>query len=327
MRTLRRQVLAILLTLTATVATLSAVAARAEGPARVGFIWLGARGSFEGLDGLRQGLQDGGYTLGRDLMLEERYADGHPEGLADLVTELLALKVDVLVTPGSQTATVAKNLAPNVPIVFVSGDPIAAGLAASLAHPGGNLTGMSLLSGDYSAKWLELLKEAVPKLHRVAVLWNPDNRGIARELEPMPAEARALDLDLAALCARPQEIDGTLASVRNTKPDGLVVTDDPFLISITPRLISFAEDAHLPVIYGYGGYGQQGALMSYSTNLFAINRRAASYVDRIIKGARPSDLPIEQATEVSLRINLKTAKALGLTIPPSLLARADEVIE
>jgi putative tryptophan/tyrosine transport system substrate-binding protein len=196
-----------------------------------------------------------------------------------------------------------------------------------LSRPGGNITGLSLLSSDYSAKWLELLKEAVPKLRRVAVLWNPDNPGTSLQLEHMCEAARILGLDLTILSARPAEIEASLTGMTTTSFDGLVVTDDPFLEPLIPRIIALAAQRRLPTLYAFNTSVQQGGLMSYSANFFALWRRAADYVDRILKGARPADLPIEQATEVILNINLKTAKALGLDIPATLLARCDEVIE
>ena len=294
---------------------------------RLGYVWIGAPGTDGGFDGLRQGLADKGYDDGRNMLLERRYADDHPDRLPALITELLALNIDVLITPGSQTTRVAQRLTSTVPIVAVMADPVGAGLVASLARPGGNVTGLSLLSGEYSEKWLELLKEVLPNLHQVAVLSNPDNPSIAAEMERMRKVAPALGLELTAFSARPAEIDASLAAIANATPEGLVIPDDPFFHSIGPRLVAFAAERRLPAIYGIGDHVRQGGLISYSSSLFDVWRRAAGYVDRILKGARPSDLPIEQAIEFSLRINLKTAKALGIEMPPSLLARADEVIE
>jgi putative ABC transport system substrate-binding protein len=295
--------------------------------ARVGYVWIGVRGSDESSAGLRQGFADRGYLVGRNLVLEERYADGHPERLAALIAELIALPVDVLMTPGTPITRAAQRATSTVPIVSVSGDPIGTGLVASLSRPGGNITGLSLLSGEYSVKWLELLKEAAPRLHRIAVLWNPDNSGGARQLERLRQVAPGLDLELAAFSARPADIDASLVTIAAAGLDGLVVSDDPFLETIELRLIAFAAQRGLPALYSFSGSVRRGGLMSYSANFFDVWRRAAGYADRIIKGARPSELPIEQSTDFALRINLKTAKALGLVVPPSLLARADEVIE
>jgi putative ABC transport system substrate-binding protein len=304
------------------------LAARAQGAMRrVGYVWIGARGTDVSIAGLRQGFVDKGYVIGRDLALEERYADGHAEQVPALIAELLALNVDVLVTPGTPITRAAKRATSTVPIVCVTGDPVSLGLVASLSRPGGNVTGLSLLSNDYSAKWLELLKEAVPKLDRIAVLWNPDNPATAQEIEHMREAARSLALDLTAFSARPMDVEVNFAAIANASFGGLVVTTDPSLEPLTPRVVAFTAQRHLPAIYPFSTAVKQGGLMSYSADFFAIWRRSASYVDRILKGARAADLPIEQATEVTLKINLKTAKALGIEVPPQLLARADEVIE
>jgi ABC-type uncharacterized transport system substrate-binding protein len=305
------------------------LAARAQEPKmpRIGYVWIGSRGTEVSYAGLRRGLEDRGYAVGRNLVLEERYADGHAERLPALIAELLAVKVDVLVTPGTPMTRVAQRATSTVPIVSVSGDPVGAGLVASLSRPGGNITGLSLLSSDYSAKWLGLLKEAVPKLYRVAVLWNTDNVTVARQIESMREAAPAIGLELMALSARPAEIEATLTAIVTASPDGLVVSSDSSLETIEPRLIAFAAEQGLPALYGLSGSVRQGGLMSYSADFFDLWRRAAGYVDRILKGARPADLPVEQPTVFALRINLKTAKALGLDIPPTLLAIADEVIE
>jgi putative ABC transport system substrate-binding protein len=295
---------------------------------RVGYVWIGARGTDVSIAGLRQGLMDKGYVIGRDLILEERYAEGHAERVPTLIAELLTLKVDVLVTPGTPIALAAHRATSTVPIVCVTGDPVGVGLAASLSRPSGNVTGLSLLSNDYSAKWLELLKEAVPKLARVAVLWNPDNPATTKEVEHMREGARALGLaDLTVVSAKPEDVEASFASLAKGSFGGLVVSTDPSIEPLTPRIVSFAALHGMPTIYPFSTAIRQGGLMSYSADFFAIWRSTASYVDRIIKGALPGDLPIEQATAVALKINLKTAKALGLTIPPTLLARAEEVIE
>ncbi|KYK47287.1 hypothetical protein A1D31_31470 [Bradyrhizobium liaoningense] len=214
-----------------------------------------------------------------------------------------------------------------MPIVCMSGDPVRAGLVASLARPGGNITGLSQLSGDYGVKWLELLKEAAPKAHRVAVLWNPDNPTTANQVELMQKAAPGLGLELTVLSVRLAEIENSFASLAESGLDGLVVTDDPSLIPLVPQLIALTAERRLPAIYPFRDSAQRGGLMSYSANLFKLWQRAAAYVDRILKGARPAELPVQQTTDVTLNINLKTAKALGLDIPITLLARADEVIE
>jgi putative tryptophan/tyrosine transport system substrate-binding protein len=305
----------------------TARAQQTERMRRVGYVWIGAPDTDVSADGLRRGLEDRGYILGHNLMLEERYAHGKTERVPDLIAELLALKVDVLVTPGTMISRAAQRATSTVPIVLVSGDPVGAGLVASLARPGANITGMSLLSADYSAKWLELLMEVAPKLRRVAVLWNPDNPTAARQVERIREAARALTLDLTALSTRPTELEASIAALVPADIDGFVVSDDPFLETIMPRLIALAAERRLPALYGFSIAVKQGGLMSYSADFFDLWRQAGGYVDRILKGARPADLPIEQATQFTLKINLKTAKALGLTAPLTLQAAADEVIE
>lgn len=294
---------------------------------RVGYIWIGARGSDNNNAGLRQGLAEGGYIVGSNLALEERYADGHADRIPGLIAELLALNVDVLVTPGTTITRAAQRATTTVPIVCVTNNPVGTGLVKSLSHPGGNITGLSLLSGDHSVKWLELLNEAVPDLRHVAVLWNPDNAGTALQLERMREAAKVLALDLTMLPTRPVEIEASLAIMTRENFQGFVVTDDPTLELLTPRLVALAAQRRLPGLYSFNIAVQEGGLMSYSANYFAMWHRAAGYVVRILKGEHPADLPIEQATEVTLAINLKTANALGLTIPPTLLVAANEVIE
>jgi putative ABC transport system substrate-binding protein len=304
-------------------------AARAQQRAipRIGYIWSGAPGAEMSIAGLRRGLTDRGYVVGRNLMIEERYAEGNPERVPALIAELLGLNIDVLVTPGTTITRAAQRATTTVPIVCITGNPVGSGLVASLSRPGGNITGMSLLSGEYSAKWLELLTKAAPTLHRIAVLWNPDNPAMIEEHDHLQDTARVLGLALMFLSARPSEMEASLAALTQATVDGFVVTDDAFLEPLLPRLIALAADRRLPALYPFSNAIQQGGLMSYSANFFAMWRRAAGYVDRILKGDRPSELPIEQAIEVALNINLKTAKALGLTIPTTLLVTADEVIE
>jgi ABC-type uncharacterized transport system substrate-binding protein len=293
----------------------------------VGYVWIGPRGTDANNAGLRQGLADRGWIVGRNLTLEERYADGNADHISALIAELLALNVDVLVTPATLITRTAQRATKTVPIVCVTSNPVGTRLVASLSHPGGNITGLSLLSGDHSARWLELLKEAVPGLHHVVVLWNPDNAGTVLQLETMQEAAKILALDVTALPTRPADIETNLATMTSANFQGFVVTDDPSLELLAPRLVALAAQRHLPGLYSFNIAVQEGGLMSYSANYSAIWNRAAGYVDRILKGEHPADLPIEQATEVLLSINLKTAKALGLTISPTLLVAADEVIE
>ncbi len=295
---------------------------------RVGYVFVGARnGTDVSNAGLRQGLVDRGYEIGRNLILEERYANGNWDRIPGLISELLALNVDVLVTVGTVTSIAAQRATSTVPIVCISSDPVGTKLVASLSHPGGNITGMSLLAGDYSAKWLALLKEASPKMHRAAILQNPDSPVMAIEVKQMQEAAPPLGLELTILFAQQAEVEASLTKLMTATVDGLFVTDDPLLETLLTRLIALTAQKGLPTLYGFSTAAKLGGLMSYSADFFTMWRRAAGYVDRILKGAHPADLPVEQATEVTLNINLKTAKALGLSIPQTLLATADEVIE
>jgi putative tryptophan/tyrosine transport system substrate-binding protein len=295
-------------------------------PARIG-VASQRTGPDEEMEHFHKALAALGYVEGRDVVVEERYAAGDATRLSAFVAELLALPIDVLVTQGTPASLTAKQLTTTVPIVIQSGDPVGAGLVASLAHPGGNITGTSILSGDYSAKWLELLHEAVLRLRRVAVLWNPDNAVVAREVESMKAAAATQGLELVAFPGRPKEIDASFAGIAASAVDGLVLADDAFLDSQSQRVADFASEHRLPSIAGFSNYTGRGGFMSYSVDFTALARRTVRYVDRILKGAKPADLPVEQVSEFTLRINLKTAASLGLIVPPSILARADEVIE
>jgi putative ABC transport system substrate-binding protein len=306
------------------------VAARAQQPGRVpsvGYVWIGGPERDESFAGLRRGLEERGYVIGRSLVLEPRYANGDAGRVPDLIAELLALKVDVLATPGTMISRAAQRATSSVPIVMMSGDPVGAGLVASLARPGGNITGLSLLSAGYSAKWPGLLLEMTPKLRRVGVLWNPDSQTQAQQVAQMREVARSLALDLSTFSTRRAELEASLAALAPGGIDGFIVPDDPFLETILPKLIALAAERGLPALYGFPNAVKQGGLMSYSADIFDMWRQAGRYVDRILKGARPADLPIEQPTKFILGINLKTAKALGLAVPLTLQAIADEVIE
>jgi putative ABC transport system substrate-binding protein len=290
---------------------------------RVGYIWIGSKDP--GYAGLRQGLTDRGYIIGKTLAFEERYAEGRAERLPALISELLTLNVNVLVTPSTMTTRAAQRATSTVPIVSLSGDPVRTGLVANLSHPGGNVTGLSLLSGEYNLKWLELLKEAVPTARRAAVLWNPDNLPIAGVIESMRKAAPVIGLELITISAGQTEIDDHLSEITNANLDGLVVSDDAFLATRAPRLFALAAERRVPAIYPFSDSVMQGGLMAYSANFFDIWRQAAGYVDRILKGARPAHLSVGQATNFTLRVNLKTARAIGLTIPPPIMVRADEI--
>jgi putative ABC transport system substrate-binding protein len=304
---------------------------RAEGtaPARLGYIWIGARGTDpSNLPGLGKGLAERGYVVGKTIVIEERYADGHDDRVPGLVAELLALKVDVLLTPGSPITLAAKRATSTLPIVSFTGDPVGLGLAASLSRPGGNVTGIAVQDWVYSSKWLGLLKEVVPNLRRVGALWSEGNPGIAPEIAQLRRSAGELGLEFVALSTRRDDVEASLSKISAGGFDALIVTDDPTNEALVPRLISLAAASHLPALYGFNTAVQQGGLISYSVDRFELwHRQAAGYVDRILKGASPADLPIEQPSTIALGVNLATAKQLGLAIPHSILARADEVVE
>ena len=263
-------------------------------------------------------------------MIEYRFAEGRFDRLADFAAELVQLKVDVIVAVVTQASLAAKKATTTIPIVMVGvGDPLGSGLVTNLARPGANITGTSSTTSDVVGKSLELLKDAIPKVSRVAVLWNPANPAFqAPQLRESEVSARMLAVQLQPLEARgPQELDRAFAAMTSARADALLVTPDPIFAIHQRRIIDLAAKSRLPTMFGQREFVDAGGLMSYGTNFRETYSRAATYVDKILKGAKPADLPIEQPTKFELIINLKTAKALGLTIPQSLLLRADQVIE
>jgi len=277
----------------------------------------------------RDSLRDLGYVEGRNLIFEARYDEGNPNRLPALVAELVRRKVDVILASSSTYVRVAKQTTSTIPIVFaVHNDPVGTGDVASLAHPGGNITGAAQLATELSAKQLELLKEAVRGLVRVAVVWNPNTPSHAPALRQTEAAARTLGLQISKLEARSgSELDRAFATATREHAGAVLVLTSPMSVIERGRLASLAARHRLPAMYTARAFVDAGCLMSYGPNGADQYRRAAVYVDKILKGAKPADLPVEQATKFELLINLKTAKTLGLTIPPSLLARADEIIQ
>ena len=275
----------------------------------------------------RRGLVDLGYVEGRSFTIESRWAEGRYERLARLARELVALKVDVILAVAVPAIRAAKEATRTVPIVMASVvDPVATGLVAGLARPGGNVTGLSNMAPDVTGKLLEILKELVPKASLVAVLWNPDNPGNAPQLQSAETAGRALGIRLQPLEARtPEDLGPAFAAMARQRAEALVVLADIMLNENRLRIADLATAARLPAVYGQEG--PAGGLVTYSANTPDLFRRAATYVDRILKGARPGDLPVEQATRFDLVVNLKAARAIGLAVPPSLLLRAEEVIE
>jgi len=276
-----------------------------------------------------QGLRALGYVEGQNLAIERRYSEGRDKRFPDLAAELIRLKVDVIVTSGTPATLAAKNATTTIPIVMAAvGDPVGVGLVGSLARPGGNITGLSLLNPELSGKRLELLKEVLPRTTRVGVLANPTNPWTALMLRETQVAARTLGMQLQIMEAqRPNDFEGTFEAATREHAGALIVLEDPFLFTYRVRISGLAAKNGLPAMYGLREFVDAGGLMSYGPSAPDLFRRAATFVDKILKGAKPADLPVEQPTKFELVINLKTAKALGLTIPPSVLVRADEIIQ
>ncbi len=281
------------------------------------------------VEAFRQGLRELGYVEGRNAVIEYRYANGENGRLPALATELLRLEVDVIVTEGTSSTIAAKRATGTVPIVMaLVGDPVGTGLVESLARPGANVTGVTTLAFALVGKQMELLKEVVPSLTTLAVLWNPAHRPSAVAMERIVVEARSLRLELQKIETRgTDDLEPALAEVGKMHPSAFLPLPTPELDGKQIRIAEFALRSRLPAIYNKTAFTEAGGLMTYGARFPDLFRRAAYYVDKILKGARPADLPVEQPTKFELVINLKTAKALGLTIPQSLLLRADEVIK
>jgi putative tryptophan/tyrosine transport system substrate-binding protein len=280
-------------------------------------------------DSFRQGLRELGYIEGQNILLESRWAEGHRERLAELAADLVRLKVAVIVTESTQSALAAKQATDTIPIVMTtSGNPVVDGLVASLARPGGTVTGLTMFTPELSSTRLRLLKEAAPQTLLVAVLWNAANPGLAGPLEETKAAAQALGLQLQSVEVRtPSDFAMAFEAMASTRPSALITLADGMFLDNRARIVAFAAKSRLPAIFPDRDFAEAGGLMTYGPNLAANFRRAAAFVDKILKGTKPADLPVERPMTFELVINLKTAKALGLTIPPTLLFQADEVIQ
>ncbi len=328
---MRRREFITLLSSAAAAWPLAARAQRSEKVPRIGYLSPSFVTNREREEPFRQGLRELGYVEGKNIIIEYRFAEGKFERLPDLAAELVELKVDVIVAQVTVASLAAKGATRTIPIVMQGvSDPVGTGLVASLARPGGNITGTSAMSAEVIGKSLELLKETVPKLSRVAVLWNPDNAIFqAQMLRETQIAAGALAVELQIFAARgADEIDQAFAAMTRGRVGALLVLPDPVFNSHhRGRIVGLAERSRLPAMYGSRDFAAAGGLMTYGPNYADLFRRAAAYVDKILKGTSPTDLPVEQATKFELVINLKTAKTLGLTIPIPLLGRADEVIE
>jgi ABC-type uncharacterized transport system substrate-binding protein len=312
---------------------LAAEAQPAAKVARIGYLALNFASGRNLTEAFRQGLRDFGYVEGRNLVIEIRSAEGKPERLPALAAELVALKVDVIVVAGGALAVLAaKQATRTLPIVFAgAADPVADGLVTSLARPGGNVTGLSGFSPELVGKRLELLKQAVPGVSRVAALWQPGAVPELTEkhlLKEADVAARALGVRLQLVEARgPADFDRAFSDMTRARAGALSVLGTPMFFTERRRLVDLAAKNRLPAVYPWREFVEAGGLMAYGPNVADLYRRAATYVDKILRGAKPGDLPVEQPTKFELVINLKTAKALGLMIPPSLLGRTDEVVQ
>ncbi|MEO8923871.1 MAG: ABC transporter substrate-binding protein [Caldimonas sp.] len=296
---------------------------------RIGFLGGGPRPS-NGLvpEALRQALRDLGYVEGKNVVYSGRWSESRSQRLPGLADELINLKPDVIVTFVGKAGVAAKNATSTVPIVFVGdGDAIGVGLIASLSRPGGNVTGITDQANELSAKRLELLKEAIPAVKRVAVLWNADDLGMTLRYQQIQKAAAVLRLTVEPLGVRePEDFNSAFSSMDKERPDALLLVTDSFTDLSRKRVLDFAATHGIPAMYERGNLVREGGLMSYGPNFDDMFRRAATYVDKILKGTRPGDLPVEQPTRYYLLVNVNTAKSLGLTIPNSVLLRADEIV-
>jgi putative tryptophan/tyrosine transport system substrate-binding protein len=281
------------------------------------------------VDAFRGGLRDLGYVEGQTVLIDARWAEGREQRLADEAAELVRLKVAVIVTPGTPATMAARAATSTIPVVMTNvGDPVGSGIVASLARPGGNVTGLSLLDAELDGKRIELLKEAVPHLSRLAILWSANDPGMTLAFGRVETAAKALGFALQNLAVRePAEFPRAFEAAGAGRAEALFVTAQPFTNQHRAQILDLVAKHRLPTIYTLRSFVDAGGLMSYGPSQADQYRRAATYVDRILKGARPADLPVEQPTKFELAINLRTARALGLTIPAGLLQRADQVIE
>jgi putative ABC transport system substrate-binding protein len=309
------------------------LAAHAQTPrkiARIGWLSAGSRTASPHLvEAFLQGLRELDYVEGRTFAMEYRWANGQQERLPELAVELVRLELDVLVAPTSAAVQAAMNTTRTIPIIMAGGgDPVGLGLVASLARPGGNVTGPSMMNTEVVSKRIQMLKEVVPGLRRVAVLTNSVNPIHAPFMQETEPTARMLGLELQPIEVHgPEDFEAAFAAATRGKADALIAFDDALTLYHRSRIVALAAASRLPTMYGYREFPDEGGLISYGANLSSHYRHAAKYVDKVLKGTKPADLPVEQPSKFELVINLKTAKALGLTIPPTLLANGDEVIE
>jgi putative tryptophan/tyrosine transport system substrate-binding protein len=303
--------------------------AGAQAPGKVWLMGLLAHGHESFYDALFEGLATLGYVEGKNLRVERRYAEGHPERFADFAAEMVRLKVDVIIVSTTPAALAVKAATSTIPVVFPNAiSPVESGVVSSLANPGGNVTGGAAQTAILSTKRLAILKEVVPALARGAVLWNVANPALAYPWKETQLAANTLGVKLDSIEVRsPDDIHAALASIAQDQPDALIVLQDALTLQHRQEIIDFAAQRRLPGMFVAREWVVAGGLMSYGENLAEMYRRGAYFVDKIFKGAKPADLPVEQVTKFELVLNLKTAKAMGWTIPPAIVATADEVIE
>jgi putative ABC transport system substrate-binding protein len=297
---------------------------------RIGFLGNSSPDLEENLIGpFRDGLRDLGYVEGKNILIEYRWAEGKYERFPVLIAELIAAKVDVIVTAGTPATQAYQKAKPSVPLVMIAvGDPVGTGIVASLNRPGGNITGLTSISPELEGKRIELLREVIPKLSHIAVMWNPKNAYHAIENKEVESVAAALRLKVSYLGVETQEqLDDAFGQIRKERPQALLVLADRVFLHDRVRIMDFSVKNRLPGIYAYLELVEAGGLMSYGPSYADMHRRAATYVDKILKGATPADLPVERPAKFELVINLKAAKQIGVTIPPNVLARADKVIK
>jgi ABC-type uncharacterized transport system substrate-binding protein len=308
----------------------SADAQQANKVPRIGFLSAGSSSAYSPRnEAFRQGLRDLGYVEGKNITIEYRFAEGKLERLPDLTAELVRLKVDIIVTAGTPQLLAAKHATTTIPIVAAgAGDLVGSGLVASLARPGGNITGLTSISADLVGKQLELLKEAVPRLSRVGVLWDAADPGGTRNFKVTEVTAQALGVQVQPLEVRsPEEFESAFKTATGARAHAMMILQSNLTNTHLKRIVEFATKSQLPTMLGESGLMDSGGLMSYGPNYADLFRRATIYMDKILKGSKPADLPVEQPTKFEFVINLKTAKKIGLTIPPNVLARADRVIK
>jgi len=303
-------------------------AQQSAAPRRIGVLLVGWSPERKEVQEFRQGLRDAGYAEGHDVVIEWRSAHGDFNQISQVADELVQSKVDVIVVDSTLATQALKRATSTIPIVMaLVADPVGSGLVANLAHPGENVTGLSMMVTELSAKRLQLLKEAVPRLTRVAVLWNPATPYHPKAIEDLKAAAPSLSIELSFVSARtPEAIGPAFSAVSRAHAQALYVIEDAFFVIHRTTLVKLASKARLPAIYGHRAFVDASGLMSYGPSVGDLFRRSAGYVDKLLKGAKPGDLAIEQPATFELVVNLKTAKALGITIPESILVRADEVI-